>query len=896
MKRFAKRRLWAAGLRLGCASSETVAGASTWGLLRRRALLALALGCGLSWGANAWAGNVGVGANVGLGHLYCLSGAAPLICANGPDAVAEMTIAGVNSKNDGIMNAICNGGCTYEFDSENNGNYSYRYMGPPDGKMIGDFAALLTGECASGYTRESDGTCQPRPPVQTCPISNPVIPGVGTKAYSESSEGGNADVPVTLVYRSASMYGVANRGGGQWMSNWQRSLDTRLTIDATPKVVAQRDNGSVSIFTQSGTTWTAPDIRDTLQSVTGTSGKITGWQYTVADTGAVETYDLNGKLQSMRDRNGRTTTLAYNAANQLTAVTGPSGRSTSFAFDSQNRIASVTAPDGTTTRYGYNTDGMLSSVTRADGSVRQYVYENSRFPTSLTGVIDENGSRYATYAYDDQGRAVSSAHAGGADTYQFQYGDNYQTTVTDPTGKTSVYSFLKQNGVLLPTSISAPCGLCGSTRKSSSYDANNNLTQETDYNGTVTTHAYDSQKREIQRVDGAGTASARTTTTEWHKIWNLPLRIASPTKLETYSYDSNGNLTRYSETPTADSDGSQGTGAAATGATRTTNWTYTAGGQVATSSGPRTDVATSTTYVYRTADDTNSPPLYRKGDLYQIIDPLGRTTTINRYDASGRPLQMTDANGIVTAFTYSNRGWLTRQTITPAGEAGQTTNYSYDAVGQLTKVTLPDGSSVSFTYDAAHRLTGAADSQGNSIAYVLDAMGNRTQEQVTDPNGVLTRRVDRVFDSMNRLLRVTQQGALPSGSTSDAPIKVVPAGITASSTSGDNVPARAIDGDPSAWIASGYPTQWIEVDLGAAVPLKKVRMLVSQSPAGQTTHVVTGGMNPAPTSVLQTLSGNTSDGQWLEAALDGSVSVRYIRITTTSSPSWVSWHELEFYR
>ncbi|MDC6180698.1 RHS repeat protein, partial [Ralstonia solanacearum] len=141
--------------------------------------------------------------------------------------------------------------------------------------MIGDFAALLTGECASGYARESDGTCQPKPPVQTCPISNPVIPGVGTKGYSESSEGGSADVPVTLVYRSASMYGVANRGGGQWMSNWQRSLDTRLAIDATPKVVAQRENGAVSIFTLSGTTWAAPDIRDTLQSVTDASGKIT---------------------------------------------------------------------------------------------------------------------------------------------------------------------------------------------------------------------------------------------------------------------------------------------------------------------------------------------------------------------------------------------------------------------------------------------------------------------------------------------------------------------------------------------------------------------------------------------------------------------------------------------
>ncbi len=522
-----------------------------------------------------------------------------------------------------------------------------------------------------------------------------------------------------------------------------------------PQVTVQRDDGSASTFTSIGTAWSASDTQDTLQPITDANGKTTGWQYTVVDTGTVETYDTSGKLQSVRERNGRTTTLSYNAANQLTTVTAPSGRSLGFAYDSQNRVASVTAPDGAVTSYGYNSAGMLSSITRPDGTTRQYVYEDSRFPTALTGIVDENGSRYATYAYDDQGRAISSTLASGADAYQFQYGDNYQTTVTDPTGKTSVYSFLKQNGVLLPTSISAPCGLCGSTRKSSSYDANNNLTQETDYNGTVTTHAYDSQKRETLRVDGAGTTSARTTTTEWHKLWNLPTQIASSTKLQSYSYDSNGNLTSYSETPTADSDGSQGFSAATTGPARTTNWTYTADGLVATSSGPRTDLSTATTYVYRTADDTNSPPLYRKGDLYQIVDPLGHTTTINQYDASGRPLQMTDANGIVTAFTYSNRGWLTSQTITPASGTAQTTNYSYDAVGQLTKVTLPDGSSVSFSYDAAHRLTGAADSSGNSIAYTLDAMGNRTQEQAKDPSGNLARQVTRVFDSMNRPLRIT---------------------------------------------------------------------------------------------------------------------------------------------
>ena len=606
--------------------------------------------------------------------------------------------------------------------------------------------------CTSGYALQSNGTCKPPPPpVQACTAGSPAIPGTGTKTFFEEDEGSIPDLPVTLAYQS---YGVS--GGGQWTPNWQRGLDTNAAGNATPQVSAVREDGSVVTFNGSSTAWTAIGSQDTLQSVVDASGKVTGWQYGVQASGTVETYDTNGKLQSVRERNGRTTRLTYNGANQLTTVTAPSGRSLSFVYDARNRLTSVSAPDGATTKYAYNAGAMLSSVTRPDGAVRQYLYENSSIPTALTGIIDENGSRYATYAYDSQARTISSTLAGGVNQYQFQYGDNYKTTITDPTGKTSVYSFLQQNGVLLPTSISAPCGLCGSTRRSSNYDANNNLIQETDYLGNVTTHAYDSQKREIQRVDGSGTSSARTTSTQWHpQFWNLRTRVASPAKLEAYSYDDSGNLLSYSEMPTGDTNGSQGFSATATGPTRTTTWTYAADGQVASTSGPRTDVTTGTTYVYRTADDTYTSPQYRKGDLYQIVDPLGHTTTINQYDPNGRPLQITDANGTVTTFTYSNRGRLTSQAMMPMSGTAQTTNYSYDAVGQLTKVVLPDGSIISFSYDSAHRMTGAADSLGNGITYTLDATGNRTQEQSKDQSGRLARQITRAFDSMNRPLKVT---------------------------------------------------------------------------------------------------------------------------------------------
>ena len=728
MMRFARKRLWAAVLSVAWASSATAAGA---------------------FGYNWFVTTSGM-----QGQYFDSPGTACqafIAYANTPGNIIPGyvgTLTGV------VLNVPP--GLAYEMGWR--GQCSWVITGPDNYRHDDAIGLAVLGGCTPGYTQQPDGSCAvSRPPVQVCLAGSPAIPGTGTKTYIEPSEGGSADVPVTLAYRSSSVYGSGN-AAGHWTPNWQRSLDVSLATYAyaTPQLMASRDDGSVSTFTQNGTTWTAPETQDTVQSVTDATGKITGWQYTVADTGAVETYDANGKLQSVRDRNGRTTTLTYSATNQLTTVTGPSGRSQTFIYDASGRIVSVTAPDASITRFGYNAASMLTSMTRPDGTVRQYMYEDSRFPTALTGIIDENGARYATYAYDAQARAINSSLANGANQYQFQYGSNYQTTITDPTGKTSVYSFLQQNGVLLPTLISAPCGLCGSTRQSSSYDANNNLIQEADYLGNITTHAYDNQKREIQRVEGSGTPGARTTSTQWHsQFWNLRTQVASPTKLESYGYDANGNLTSYGETPTLDTNGSQGFGATATGPTRTTKWTYTSDGQVATSSGPRTDVTTSTTYVYRTADDTNTPPQYRKGDLYQIVDALGHTTTISHYDPNGRPQQMTDANGAATTFSYSNRGWLISQITTPPNGAGQTTNYEYDKVGQLTKVTQSDGSTLSLTYDGAHRLTGATNSAGNSIVYTLDAMGNRTQEQAKDPSGNLARQITRVFDSMSRPLKVT---------------------------------------------------------------------------------------------------------------------------------------------
>ena len=54
--------------------------------------------------------------------------------------------------------------------------------------------------------------------------------------------------------------------------------------------------------------------------------------------------------------------------------------------------------------------------------------------------------------------------------------------------------------------------------------------------------------------------------------------------------------------------------------------------------------------------------------------------------------------------------------------------YAYDAAGQLTRVTSPDGSYLQYPYDAAHRLTQINDDLGNRIVYTFDNNGNRLNE------------------------------------------------------------------------------------------------------------------------------------------------------------------------
>jgi hypothetical protein len=119
--------------------------------------------------------------------------------------------------------------------------------------------------------------------------------------------------------------------------------------------------------------------------------------------------------------------------------------------------------------------------------------------------------------------------------------------------------------------------------------------------------------------------------------------------------------------------------------------------------------------------------------------------------------------------------------------------------------------------------------------------------------------------------------------------------VQASNALAPDVPEHAVDGNQeSVWIAGGHPPQWIEVDLGGAYRLTEIRLLVSQLPAGPTRHrVLVRGPGGAAATLVHEFAVDTVDGDWLAFVPDAPLeNVRYVRVETTSSPSWVAWREV----
>jgi hypothetical protein len=96
------------------------------------------------------------------------------------------------------------------------------------------------------------------------------------------------------------------------------------------------------------------------------------------------------------------------------------------------------------------------------------------------------------------------------------------------------------------------------------------------------------------------------------------------------------------------------------------------------------------------------------------------------------------------------------------------------------------------------------------------------------------------------------------------------------------------------WNAGANPPNWIEIDLQQPSTIGAIRLPSLLSQTGFTRHRILGKGETGDFQVLHEFSGVTQDGQWLEYRPSPPLSgIRWVRIETLESPSWVAWQEIE---
>ncbi len=443
---------------------------------------------------------------------------------------------------------------------------------------------------------------------------NPVLPLTSTK--HQTAETGlrlgfqRLDLTYDTTRAPWTNAGTASLAGeislaADFGSLWWSSLSRRLNLNANgASLKAARGDGATPNFIALGVRWTteldartpALDQRDTLVALSGG-----GWRYRDQSGLSLETYNSAGLMTGWVQASGMVLTPTMSGGN-LSRLSDPFGRGISFTYKSLTpssgaitAIDTITDALGQKITAGYDGDANLSSLTWQDGTVRTFVYDspNANQRWALTGILDEGGTRYATFGYDATGRAISTEHAGGTNKYTVAYpGDGPQVVTTEVydaaagvirryrdwsvpsapvvTGPNGAVETFNPPDVTLKyprdTGRQQPAGSgCAASSSAITYDANGNKASEDDFNGhrtcyLSTTTADGVANLEKVRVEGLSGGSggtdcstvtpdgstlpkaadgtqSRRVSTQWHPDWALKTKQAEPNKLTTWVYN-----------------------------------------------------------------------------------------------------------------------------------------------------------------------------------------------------------------------------------------------------------------------------------------------------------------------------------------------------------------------
>ncbi|RYF30990.1 MAG: RHS repeat protein, partial [Comamonadaceae bacterium] len=446
-------------------------------------------------------------------------------------------------------------------------------------------------------------------------------------------------------------------------------------------------------------------------------------------------WNADHEITSYTDSLGHITTQTFSATQQLLSQTDPLGQTTTYAYDEAGNLTAQTDPLGRTHRWRWSPApaSLLLSTADAAGGAWRYRYDDHG---NLTAEVDPLGHT-TTYANDPRGlpTVITDAHGGRK---QLQWDTRgLLTTHTDCSGKTTRYT----------------------------YDPHSHPHQEIDALGQTTVFEHDPQGRLLQiTLPGGAAHHYRYDTAGQCVIATDALGHST-----SYSYNLRGQLTGRSKTLGALTsniqlgyDAARRLAALVNENRQTYQFQYDAADRLV---GETRIDGTRQVLHYDAASQvigvTEHPMPKGQGDAvpgHADVQPIH--TQLVR-DAAGQLVQKgiytpgagadaqtatADASSPVLqtriAYAYSPTGdLLTAQQTTPLGEPLSQLTWQYDALGQVLQET------------AEHTVQGQQCS--TVLHYQYDALGNRTG--TTLPDG---RTLNHLYYGSGHMHQINLDGAV----------------------------------------------------------------------------------------------------------------------------------------
>jgi RHS repeat-associated protein len=469
---------------------------------------------------------------------------------------------------------------------------------------------------------------------------------------------------------------------------------------------------------------------------------VTAYYDSTTDNGNTE---LDGRLLSVQDAVGNTTSYAYNLSSAsivdgvsvlntgVTTITYPNSGIATLVYDSYGMLLSSTDQMGNTTTNVYDANHNLISVKDPLGHVNTYSYDQNGNRTSQSYPATATSTNTTSYATYGQYSAPLTYTDEKGNIRQFTYDANGNLAgVTDTVNSRSanvVSSIYGSNGLLQAVAVGADLTVTPAATSTFTYDSNGNVASATNPLGNTTLYTYDALGRVVSLIRKGGASSTSNSRSASH-----------------------GSASGARANP----DFAPRMPESAFGSNRASSGLFGSRQTARPSLQPRTMQQGSNPSSSLPSCNPNLPQsfsvTYTYSAMYGVsseVDSLGRSASAT-YDGNGNMTSYTDANGNTYQYAYDALNRLTNIALPTRPATGYSFSYDYannvidavdpeghhrhnvyDLAGRLTSVTLAYGTAsattTTFSYNNDGTLQSTTDALGHATSYSYDAAGNLTQ-------------------------------------------------------------------------------------------------------------------------------------------------------------------------